>query len=522
MIQVWREFRAFMTEHKKTMWFTAFLILAVWGQMVFRTGIGVDTEIMIAFPETMLKSWCGIGRWGLVITKRLFGLSRFSQPVAAVAMMAALWLLCGAVGFAADQWSGGDRRYRFFYPVFSALYVTAPCLAEQYYFQLQAFEVTWGVLMVVAAVYAAGRYIYWKEGPGWILLSVVCGAWALGSYQVMASVFIALSAFSFLLAYQRGAEGRGEGKRGKWFLRGLMFVAVFGLILAVYLAVSGLVRDWTGEESAYIGDMVMWKKEGIRMCLYHIKMDMRNIYLGKQIFYSALGLPILILGTCLFLYRGFKSNEKERILYVMAGGFFVFSPTCMTILTGYYQGVRVQMVYPFVLAVTAAALTTLGAERRKERLGSAAALVLSGVVAWNQWVIVERLLDTAYMASVQDMKKCEDIYSQARLLALEQGRDIREMSLVFVGTQEMETNGSTLKGDVIGHSIFQWDADSIVGVSERVGNLMHAMGLSHQKASQGQYAEAREKAREMPSWPLEGSIVVEEEVIIIKLSEPVY
>ena len=124
------------------------------------------------------------------------------------------------------------------------------------------------------------------------------------------------------------------------------------------------------------------------------------------------------------------------------------------------------------------------------------------------------------MASVQDMKKCEDIYSQARLLALE--RDIREMSLVFVGTQEMETNGSTLKGDVIGHSIFQWDADSIVGVSERVGNLMHAMGLSHQKASQGQYAEAREKAREMPSWPLEGSIVVEEEAIIIKLSEPVY
>ena len=134
MIQIWREFRAFMTEHKKTMWFTAFLILAVWGQMVFRTGIGVDTEIMIAFPETMLKSWCGIGRWGLVITKRLFGLSRFSQPVAAVAMMAALWLLCGAVGFAADQWSGGDRRYRFFYPVFSALYLPAPCLAEQYYF----------------------------------------------------------------------------------------------------------------------------------------------------------------------------------------------------------------------------------------------------------------------------------------------------------------------------------------------------------------------------------------------------
>lgn len=522
MIRASREFRSFGAKHKKTRWFTAILILAVWGVLAFRADNGVDTEIMVAFPETMLKSWCGIGRWGLVFTKRLFGLGRFSQPVAVIATMAALWLLCMAVGFAAGQWSGSDERYRFFYPVFSALYITAPCLAEQYYFQLQAFEVTWGILMTVASVYAAGRYIYWKESPGWLLVSGVCGVWALGSYQVMASVFIALSAFSFLLAYQRGMPGRGGDKRGKWLRCGLMFVAVFLGLLAGYLAVSALVRGWTGEDSAYIGDMIMWKKEGVRMCLYHIKMDMQNIYLGKQIFYSAMGLPILALGTALFLYRGFKSSEKERILYVAAGGFFLFSPTCMTILTGYYQGVRVQLVYPFVLAVTAAVLTTLGTEGRKERLGTAAALALGAVVAWNQWVTVERLLDTAHTASVQDMKKCEDIYEKARLLALEQGKDIRQMSLVFVGTQEMAVNNSTLKGDVIGHSMFQWDADSIVGVSERVGNLMHAMGLPHLKASQQQYVEARARAEGMPSWPVEGSVAVGEDAIIIKLSEPVY
>lgn len=519
---VWREFRIFVEEHKRGLALTGALILAVWGALVFRTDIGVDTEIMIAFPETMLKSWCGIGRYGLVFTKRLFGLSRFSQPAAMAAMMGALWLLCMAVGFAVEQWSAKDKRYRFFYGVFSAVYVTAPCLAEQFYFQLQAFEVTWGLLLIVVSVFAAGRFIYWKGSPWWILLSVVCGTWALGSYQVMASVFIALSAFSFLLSYQRGAQGRGEEKKGGWFGCAVMFVGIFMLILVSYLAVSSLVRGLAGAESAYIGDMIMWKKEGIRMCLYHIKTDMQNIYFGKQIFYSGLGLPILVLAGALFLYRGRQGSLGERILYVMAGGFFVFSPTCMTILTGYYQGVRVQMVYPFVLAVSAGVLSTVGTEEKRRRLATGAALCLSAAVAWNQWVISERLLDTAHMASVQDMKKCQDIYEEARLLALAQGRDIREMSLVFVGTQEMETNESTLKGDVIGHSMFQWDADSIVGVSERVGNLMHAIGLSHEKASQQQYVEARVRAEGMPSWPLAGSVVIEGDAVIIKLSDPVY
>lgn len=536
---VWSGFRDFAAEHKRTGWFTVFVILASWGVLASRGDIGVDTEIMLSFPEVMLKSWCGIGRWGLVFTKRFLEFGQFSQSAAVIASMGALWLLCMTVNFAVYQWSGGDERYGFFYPVFSAVYATSPCLAEQFYFLLQSFEVIWGILMAAAAVYAAGRYVYWRESPVWLAVSAVCGVWALGSYQAMACVFIGLSAFSFLLVYQRGGTGREPGGKWKWFRCGVSFVAVFLVMLAGYMAVSAAVQRFMGEDSSYIGDMILWKREEARLCLYYIKKDMQDIYFGRKVFYSALGLPVLMLGTALFLGRGWKCGEKERILYVMAGGFFIFSPTCITILTGFYQGVRVQMAYPFVLALGCGVLTTAGGrgkagesgrEERQagiwriawgEQAGTAAAVCLCAVVAWGQWITSQRLLDTMHMVSEQDIRKCEAVYREAQALAAESGQDIRDKSLVFVGIQESELSPASLRGDMIGHSVFQWDADGIVGVSERVGNLMRALGLSHEKASQQQYEEGKTRASSMPCWPVEGSVALEGDMIIIKLSEQV-
>ena len=109
---VWSGFRDFAAEHKRTGWFTAFVILASWGVLASRGDIGVDTEIMLSFPEVMLKSWCGIGRWGLVFTKRFLEFGQFSQSAAVIASMGALWLLCMTVNFAVYQWSGGDTSAR--------------------------------------------------------------------------------------------------------------------------------------------------------------------------------------------------------------------------------------------------------------------------------------------------------------------------------------------------------------------------------------------------------------------------
>lgn len=519
-----REFTDFLTEHKKTGWFTAAVIFATWGVLGFRTDVGVDTEIMIAFPESMLSFWCGIGRYGLVFTKLLFGMGRFCQPAAVTAMMAALWMVCMAVDFSVYQWSGHDERYRFFYPVFSAVFVTSPCLAEQFYFLLQSFEVVWGILMTVLAVYGTSRYVYQKESVGWALLAILLGVWAFSSYQIMVVIFISLCAFSFLLVYQRGHQRHMEGmeqSRWKWFGLACSFVMIFAAIMAAYGITSSLVRMVTGTDSSYTDSLILWKRDGVRDCLYRVWADMKNIYLGKRPpFFSPTGLPILALFTALFLKRGWASGEKERLLYVMAGGIFLSSPVFMTIVTGFYQGIRIQMVYPFVLAISAAALTTVTKSGVKTAFRTCAALGLSASLAWSQWVISERLLDTMHQASVQDIKRCQDIYREAQRLTAREGGDIRQKSLVFVGIREMDTNLSTLRGDAIGCSIFQWDSEGPHGVSDRVRTLMSILGLLHEPATTEQYVTACERAKTMPNWPLEGSIVLENDMVIIRLSDP--
>lgn len=517
-----REFRDFITEHQKTSWFTAAVIFATWGVLGFRTDVGVDTEILIAFPESLLKSWYGIGRYGLVFTKLLFGMGKFCQPVTVTAMMTALWLVCMTVNFAVYQWSGHDERYRFFYPLFSAVFATSPCLAEQFYFLLQSFEVVWGIFMSVLAVYGTSRYVYRKESRGWIFLAVLLGVWAFSSYQVMVAIFISLCSFSFVLVYQSGQiKDKGQNRWG-WLVRACSFVIIFAVILSAYQIISSLVRIVTETSSDYTDGMIFWKKDGIRRCLYRIWTDIQMIYLGKRpLFFSNIGLPIMALFTAIFLKRGWAGRWHDKLLYIIAGGIFISSPVLMTIVTGFYQSVRVQMVYPFVLALCAAALTTLYTPERKPRRRAWAALGLGMVLAWNQWVTSERLLNTMHEASVQDMKRCQDIYQESQRLVALEGGDIREKSLVFVGIREMDTNLSTLKGDVIGCSIFQWDSEGPHGVSDRVRTLMSILGLLHKPATTEQYITARERAKNMPDWPLEGSIVLDGDMVIIKLSDPV-
>lgn len=515
-----KKFCTFVSEHKKTCLFTAFVVIASWGALAVRTDIGVDTEIMITGSEGMLRSWCGLGRFGLVFTKCLLGTNRLSQTVIMTASMLIIGLLCMTVNFAVSQWNGNDKRYEAFYPVFSAIYATCPCLAEQFYFQMQALEVIWGIYLAVLAVYGASRYVYDKGSRGWLIFSAACGVWAVGTYQAMTAVFIALSAFSFLLSYQKEQAGE-EQKANQWIWKGISFVVVFLVILAAYEGLAFAVRGMTGTNGEYLNTLVFWRRDGLRVCLYRIFVDLQRIYLGQWIFFSPFTSFIMILAAGLFLVRGWRTNQKDWLLFMFAGAVFVSSPVFMGILTGAFQGIRVQMAYPFFLAISTGVLVTIQPQQSWGKALSFAAMGLAAAVAWNQWMISERLLDTMHQASRQDEERCRAMYQEAeRVAARSGGGHVRDMALVFVGKRPMDTNVSTLKGDMIGVSVFEWDALGPTGVSGRVSTLFYVYGLMHHIATPQQYEASVFRTEGMPAWPEQGSVVREEDRIIIKLSDP--
>ena len=65
----------------------------------------------------------------------------------------------------------------------AAFFVTAPSLAEQYAYTLQAFEITLSMCICMIAVYCAGRAVYGNGSVIWYLAAVLLLVWTLGSYQ---------------------------------------------------------------------------------------------------------------------------------------------------------------------------------------------------------------------------------------------------------------------------------------------------------------------------------------------------
>ena len=55
---------------------TIFTVLFVYGIRLAGADLSIDTEIMLNDQQEVLDSWIGIGRFGLVFTKKLFGFAR--------------------------------------------------------------------------------------------------------------------------------------------------------------------------------------------------------------------------------------------------------------------------------------------------------------------------------------------------------------------------------------------------------------------------------------------------------------
>ena len=76
LCDVWREWRQFLREYRNLLWICLAFVFFVYGLRIFRDHIFIDSELMILRPEFMQGVWLGSGRFGLVLTSRLFGMGR--------------------------------------------------------------------------------------------------------------------------------------------------------------------------------------------------------------------------------------------------------------------------------------------------------------------------------------------------------------------------------------------------------------------------------------------------------------
>lgn len=503
---------------------TGFLFL-LHRRLLFPLVPGIDTEHFISNPEAMADSWLGIGRQGLVLTKLLFGGLRFNPELAAAATLLLLLPVCllplflGSLAAKAPKKSPDRSRLVL---LFGVLLSAHPVLTEQLYFSLQSAEVVFACLL--AELCLLGAWL-WASGQSPVWLPVVCAIMLLipfSVYQSFVPLFIAGAAAMLLVQSLFTEKPLREQLRCALRL-GIVFLAAFLLNQAVTHVFF--------TRSGYLAEQLSWQAEGFWAGCRGILSHVRDVLLGIGVFYSAF-YGLLCLLCAVLVCRDSILHKKGRArswqLFLLAA--WLAAPFYLSVVLGSRPVIRAQLVLPFATAINAVLCIRLaragtagaaGAARTGAfaRVCCALGIVLSLAAALWQSAVTARLYYTEALRQQGD-------YSLAVALQEEIARFTGEPDydgvVIFIGRKSAADNPSCLRGDVMGHSVFDWDTDAeprYYYSTIRIADLLNGLGSSYQRPDFQALSDACDALPQAPCFPADGSIIRVGDAVAVHLSE---
>ncbi len=496
-------------QKKCSLWIVVFL-LAVFshGTMLLGGSIGIDTEDIIALQSAFYEGWLSVGRQGLVFLKWLFGTSIFNPQLAGVMTLLFLTVACMFWTSLFSCISGKSSPLATF--IFSALLLVSPMITEQVYFKLQSMEVTFGFCLMAVSLF----FVYWaaitkvrRKKYLFLLGSVILNIILFSLYQVMVPLFLfgASACFFLYCFFQEDASAEIMKKLGVFYL--IAFFAGFVLNQTfTIICFSG--------ETDYLTTQIQWFTQPFIDSLISICRHVKVVLLGEGIYYSKfypLGCLLLI---GIVLYRGRDHKNKAAYRGSVVGLLMtIATPFYMTVLCAGEPVRRSQMVMPFALAFVAYVLIL-----QKRGNKRAVLLILCMVTGYVQLSNTMRLNYTDSVRYESDVRTAYALMEDLNEL----GEKAHVYPIVFIGKRPAELNNSCVVGETIGSSFFEQDAEVEPRgfySTRRMIHFMHVLGGDYHRGDETHALKAAEYSKHMEIWPKEGSIVLQDECIIVKLSD---
>lgn len=506
----------FIKNKKYLVLFELMLVLFLFGIRMLKLTVSIDTDSFINSPNTTLN-WLMIGRWGLVLSKKVFGTMWYNLYIASVMGYICIvgYLLLGCYLF--HYVSDGKKKYNYY--LFSVLFLSHPVFVFQWFFKLQVFEVSFSMLLLVIAELMLFRWL--KEGrmiEG--ILAVIPLVWSFGSYQSNVLMFIAMTIVCFLI------WGRGDFKEA--LLDCGKMIGIFGAAFVINQVITSLFFS----DSDYLSSYLMWGKIPVRACLENIKNHVGDVLLGRKIF--SLAYAILLVGILAMFLLELRSMSLRRFFDYVAYGVLVIIPFALTIYAGAYENTmmaaaRVQCPLAFILGsgymLLIEQFQTMRNEISRVRVIMTAFFYVCALVFSVQQIQCSlRLWYTDDIRYRQDCNLLQQIVDDIYDEGLDPNGDV---SIAFIGQRQVPLNASCFQPiELIGVSYFQMYAEAkpYYFVSNmRIAALADVEGAyRNYNLTIEQTTEARKRAKNMPIWPQKGSIKEKNGLIVVKLSEDLY
>lgn len=512
-----------------------------YGFLVFSGNIRIDTEELLNNPGSSV-GWMNIGRFGLVLLKRLLGLSVHHVWYSGVLFFVFFLLGANLLTFALYHFSGRNEVYPYW--VFLLLYGTSNIWCFQIYFSLQQAEIALAMLLLAAAAMLSVRMCFltsWEgRGRAWnVLRAVLSGGFlflGLGAYQALAVYYVAVCLMLFLVMITaKSGSDECDGTAVRWRESGKLLPSVLGLILhfvLVYILYTVYVNVFM-TTSDYMDGQMGWGRLPAAECVKNVLRTAKNLLFAngpRNFSFLPCGVVIVIFLAYVVCRRKCAACPdwtKERVVFFLLGLFGILaSPFLMTAYMGEMLVTRSQ----FALPVAAAFLGMYGIGGIREYWqtdnGRAKARLLLVIKCCVIAVLVIqcgynfRLAYTDHMRCVSDEKKTGLLLSALR----EAGDGVMpKQPVIFVGYQGMERQAGCRRTEMYGWSFFEWDysPEAPTAASHRISGFVqaHTGQVLPENATEEQRKEAVKLTENMPDFPAEGSVRNAGDFVVVRLSE---
>lgn len=483
------------------------VLLLVYGIRLSTLFITIDTEMIITDPANLYKSWITMGRWGLVLLKRILGTYTFNVYVAAFMMI--LSILATTVTWCYLFYLVNGKRLKNSLCIFGTLWFTSPIMAEQVAFLLQSYEVTIAIGLIAISLILQLEY---KRDKKWyqIFSSFILLTISFATYQAMVLVYVTAATMIFLIYYGKNANVTDLKTKIIYILN---LIILFLVAYFAYLFINMILLHVLNLQSnSYIEEQMLWGKQSVAIILSNIIEYIWNMLSGNGFFYNN-GLIVLYVITLIILF--IQHKMKDYWLYVMAMLFLFMCPFLMVAIRGGGIQHRTELTMPLVEAFLVLYVLDYMWSRTKKFYYIGLIFVL--VAMMDQTQMSARLYYTSYVNNVQSVLFAIKISDRIEQLDI----DTKTTPVVFIGRIAYERNNSCLERtdfELAGYGNFEISFYTMHGTSI-MQNYLRVLGINYVLPNDDQIILAEDLAKNMKTWPNTDSVRLSNGIVVVKLSD---
>lgn len=499
-----KDFSNYCKSHSLLIIITIFLIALTHGSNLFYNNLGIDTQVFVENP-TFEYNWLGIGRYGLLLERDFLGLSYYCPYYVGVVFIT--FLIVSNILLYYTFYKVSNKDLGLLNLCIPLLAFTHPIFVEQFVYMLQCAEVAFAISLTALST----LFIFtWIKDENWIYAIlgtaglVICFA----TYQTFVAVYIAFCIFAFIMMY----EDKDNTDRN--FKTIIKLIISFIIAFATYKISIKLLPSF----SAYIDDSFYWGTHPLREIYECIKGYIKAVFTGEGDFFNIGYLVGSILFVIVAIYKVLKEKDSlkisEKILYVLSMLAFIGTPFYMIIAIGHAPFIRAQFVLPFSEAFI---IMYVSYYLFKNKYLKYISIILVLAVLQCQMIRTQRLYYTDHVRNQSDIEMACQIANDMGRAGAKEGS-----AVAIVGHKNARLNEVCQIEETVGVSLFTMNFNAqpyYINSTGGILRIMRCMGIMYSGCSVEQMKQARIAAQDMPVWPEEGSIKLEDGFVVVKISE---